>query len=225
MTRDMTGALSEYDTPVCETLVQTVKKSLRTSDSIGINRCLQCGACTSSCPAARFTDYNPRKIIKRVMENDISVIEDETIWDCFYCYTCHLRCPRNNSPTQVVQVLKQMAINKGIGLDRLEVLFEYGNAFAEFGVSKIPDIYIGQMKDDFDIRWHKFKENIDSVRSELGLGTANVKDRGRGEIRAILEGIGFFERQEKLKQLAINKKQRFELDTSDKNKGTTDETN
>ncbi|MGP8337498.1 MAG: 4Fe-4S dicluster domain-containing protein [Methanosarcinaceae archaeon] len=221
----MISILSEYDTPVCETLVQTIKKSLRTADSIGISRCLQCGACTSSCPAARFTDYNPRMIIKRVMENDISVIEDESIWNCFYCYTCHLRCPRNNSPTQVVQVLKQIAINKGIGLDRLEVLFEYGNAFAEFGVSKIPDLYVGQMKDDFDIRWHKFKNDLDSVRSELGLGTATVEDRGRGEIRAILEGIGFFERQEKLKQLARAKNQRFELATSNGNSEVTDETN
>ncbi|HJH31093.1 MAG TPA: 4Fe-4S dicluster domain-containing protein [Methanosarcinaceae archaeon] len=221
----MADPLSEYDTPACETLAQTVKKSLRTSDSIGISRCLQCGACTSSCPAARFTDYNPRMIIKRVMENDISVIEDESIWNCFYCYTCHLRCPRNNSPTQVVQVLKQMAINKGIGLDRLKVLFGYGDTFAEFGVSKIPDLYVGRMKDDFDIRWHEFKEDLDSVRSELGLGTVNVKDSGRGEIRAILEGIGFFKRQEKLKQMARTKKPIFESDTSNESGEITDEAN
>lgn len=198
----MTDVISEYDTPVCKTLAGTMKKSLRTSDTIGIDRCLQCGACTASCPAARFTDYNPRKIIKRVMENDMSVIEDESIWNCFYCYTCHLRCPRNNSPTQVMQVLRQMAINKGIGFDRLKVLFGYGDAFAEFGVSKIPDLYVGHMEDDLGIRWREFKENLDSIRSELGLGTVPVRDSGRGEIRAILEGIGFFKRQNKMRQIA-----------------------
>ena len=207
----MPDVISEYDTPICDTLAETVKKSLRTSDTIGIDRCLQCGACTSSCPAARFTDYNPRKMIKCVMENDMSVIEDETIWNCFYCYTCHLRCPRNNSPTQVVQVLRQMAINKGIGLDRLKVLFEYGDTFAELGVSKIPDLYVGRMEDDLGIRWREFKDNLDSVRSELGLGAVAVKDSGRGEIRAILEGIGFFERQEMFKQMA-----EIESDTADK---------
>ncbi|MCL7411510.1 MAG: 4Fe-4S dicluster domain-containing protein [Methanosarcinaceae archaeon] len=220
MADEMIDTLSEYDTPICDTLAETVKKSLRTSDTIGIDRCMQCGACTASCPAARFTDYNPRKIIKRVMENDISVIEDESIWNCFYCYTCHLRCPRNNSPTQVVQVVRQMAINKGIGLDKLEVLFEYGDAFAELGVSKIPDLYVGQMEDDFDMRWHEFKNNLDSVRSELGLGTVGVKDTGRGEIRAILAGIGFFDRQEKMKQMA-----EAELNTSDEKGGITNETN
>ncbi len=205
MTYVISETLSEYDTPICDTLAETVKKSLRTSDTIGIDRCLQCGACTSSCPAARFTDYNPRTMIKRVMENDMSVIEDETIWNCFYCYTCHLRCPRNNSPTQVVQVLRQMAINKGIGLDRLKVLLEYGDTFAELGVSKIPDLYVGQMEDDFDRRWHEFKNNLDAVRSELGLGPVAVRDSGRGEIRAILEGIGLFERQDILKHMAESK--------------------
>lgn len=220
MTYVISETLSEYDTPICDTLTETVKKSLRTSDTIGIDRCLQCGACTSSCPAARFTDYNPRTMIKRVMENDMSVIEDETIWNCFYCYTCHLRCPRNNSPTQVVQVLRQMAINKGIGLDRLKVLLEYGDTFAELGVSKIPDLYVGQMEDDLGIRWREFKNNLDSVRSELGLGAVAVKDSGRGEIRAILAGIGFFERQEKLKQMVES-----ESDTVDKKGQITDEAN
>ena len=220
MTYVISETLSEYDTPICDTLAETVKKSLRTSDTIGIDRCLQCGACTSSCPAARFTDYNPRTMIKRVMENDMSVIDDETIWNCFYCYTCHLRCPRNNSPTQVVQVLRQMAINKGIGLDRLKVLLEYGDTFAELGVRKIPDLYVGQMEDDFDRRWHEFKNNLDAVRSELGLGPVAVRDSGRGEIRAILEGIGLFERQEKLKQMVES-----ESDTVDKKGQITDEAN
>ncbi|MCG7853870.1 MAG: hypothetical protein MIO92_15220, partial [Methanosarcinaceae archaeon] len=63
MSKETTGTLSEYDTPECETLVEIVKRSLRTSDGIGIDRCMQCGACTASCPAARFTDYNPREIV------------------------------------------------------------------------------------------------------------------------------------------------------------------
>jgi len=194
--------LNEYDTPACETLVGIVKKSLRTSDAIGIDRCMQCGACTASCPAARFTDYNPREIVKRVMENDRSVIEDEIIWNCFYCYTCHLRCPRNNSPSQVVQVLRQLSINNGSGLDKIEMLFEYGNVFAELGISKLPPLFHEQMEADFDEHWLEFKENLNEVRSELGLGPIKIRDNGRGEIRAILEGTGFFERVDKLKQMA-----------------------
>ena len=31
----------------------------------GFLSCLQCGICTSGCPAARFTSYNPRQIARR----------------------------------------------------------------------------------------------------------------------------------------------------------------
>jgi heterodisulfide reductase subunit C len=202
MSEEATGTLSRYDTPECETLVEIVKRSLRTSDAIGIDRCMQCGACTASCPAARFMDYNPRQIVKRVMENDCSVIGDEIIWNCFYCYTCHLRCPRNNSPSQVVQVLRQLSINEGSGLDKIDMLFEYGNVFAETGVSSLPPLYLQQMGNDLGKRWSDFKENLDEVRSELGLGPIKIREKGRHEIRMILEETGFFERVEGLKQMA-----------------------
>lgn len=202
MIEEVTETISGYDIPECETLVEIVKKSLRTSDNIGIYRCMQCGACTASCPAARFTDYNPRQVVKRVMENDCSVIEDKIIWNCFYCYTCHLRCPRNNSPSQVVQVLRQLSINEGTGLDKIDMLFEYGNVFAETGVSILPPLYLQQMKNDFDKRWFEFKENLDAVRSELELGPIKIREKGHHEIRIILEETGFFERIERLKKMA-----------------------
>ncbi|APH38270.1 ferredoxin:CoB-CoM heterodisulfide reductase subunit HdrC [Methanohalophilus halophilus] len=190
-----------YDTPKCESLVETVKKSLRTSDSIGIERCMQCGACTSSCPAARYSDYNPRDVMKRVKENDWSVIEDKTIWNCFYCYTCNLRCPRNNSPSQAVQVLRQMAINKGIGMERLSVLFEYPESFAKLGISQIPAPYIGQMEEDLGKHWQYFRDNLEDIRKELGLGPLSIEDE-RGEIKALLKGIGFEGRFAMLKEMA-----------------------
>ncbi|ADE35947.1 ferredoxin:CoB-CoM heterodisulfide reductase subunit HdrC [Methanohalophilus mahii] len=190
-----------HDTPECGSLVETVKKSLRTSDSIGIERCMQCGACTSSCPAARYSDYNPRNVMKRVKENDWSVIEDKTIWNCFYCYTCNLRCPRNNSPSQIVQVLRQMAINKGIGIERLSVLFEYPESFARLGISQIPAPYIGQMEEDLGKHWQHFRDNLEDIREELGLGPLAIEDE-RGEIKALLKGIGFEDRFVRLKEMA-----------------------
>ncbi|KXS46464.1 MAG: heterodisulfide reductase subunit C [Methanohalophilus sp. T328-1] len=190
-----------YDTPKCESLVETVKKSLRTSDSIGIERCIQCGACTSSCPAARYSDYNPRNVMKRVKEDDWSVIEDKTIWNCFYCYTCNLRCPRNNSPSQVAQVLRQMAINKGIGIERLSVLFEYPESFAKLGISQIPAPYIGQMEEDLGKHWQHFRDNLEDIREELGLDPLTIEDE-RGEIKTLLKGIGFEDRFARLKEMA-----------------------
>ena len=39
----------------------------------GFESCIQCGVCTSGCPAARFTEYSPRETARRAL-------------DGFHCY-------------------------------------------------------------------------------------------------------------------------------------------
>lgn len=190
--------VNQYDAPECDTLAETAKRSIRTPDALGLDRCIQCGACTASCPAARFTDYSPRRIVKRVLDNDWSLLEDESIWSCFYCYSCNLRCPRNNSPVTIVQVLRQMAINEGIGLEKLACFVEIGEYLAENGASRIPGPGVKNMEKDLGERWIGFKRNLDSIRAELGLKSRDVRETG-GEVRAILEGTGFFEREKWIK--------------------------
>jgi heterodisulfide reductase subunit C1 len=194
----MIELINKYDTPECETLTETAKKSIRTPASLGLDRCIQCGACTASCPAARFTDYSPRLIVKKVLENDHSVLESDMIWSCFYCYSCSLRCPRNNSPVSIVQVLRQMAINQGIGVEKLGYFVEIGEYLAENGASKVPKAGIKNMERDLGKRWIEFKKNIESIRSELGLSSRDIRNT-HGEVQAILEGTGYFEREKWIK--------------------------
>ena len=87
-------------------------------------------------------------------------------------------------------------------MDKIDMLFEYGNVFSETGVSILPPLYLQQMENDFDKPWLEFKENLDAVRRELGLGPIKIREKGRHEIRMILEETGFFERVENLKQMA-----------------------
>lgn len=191
--------VNEYDTPECRTLAETAKKSIRTPASLGLDRCIQCGACTASCPAARFTDYSPRQIVKKVLENDRSILESEMIWSCFYCYSCNLRCPRNNSPATIVQVLRQMAINEGIGIEKVGNFVEIGEYLAENGASKVPDAGVKNMERDLGERWTEFKKNLESIRVNLGLSSRDIRNTN-GEVQAILEGTGYFEREKWIKE-------------------------
>jgi ferredoxin len=63
----------------------------------GLLSCLQCGICTSGCPAARFGDFSPREISRRALLGDPTLLTDDSVWLCCYCYTCQSRCPRGNS--------------------------------------------------------------------------------------------------------------------------------
>jgi heterodisulfide reductase subunit C1 len=208
----MMSYVNEYDTPECKTLAETAKKSIRTPESLGLDRCIQCGACTASCPAARFTDYSPRQIVKKVIENDRSVLESEMIWSCFYCYSCSVRCPRNNSPVTIVQVLRQMAINEGIGIEKLSYFLEIGECLAENGASKVPGAGIRNMERDLGERWIGIKRNLEPIRSELGLSARDVRNT-HGEVQAILESTGYFEREKWIKARIQEKKIRGFLKT------------
>ena len=113
----MTTQQKLTDSPIdfAEKIIEDVKNSKED----GVLKCVQCGMCTSTCPAARHSDYNPRDIIERVLDGDTSIIDDDNIWNCFYCYTCHSVCPVGNSVCEVNQILKPIVIESGSGHDKL----------------------------------------------------------------------------------------------------------
>ena len=37
----------------------TILNDLKTSENMGLLKCVQCGMCTSTCPSAKNSDYNP----------------------------------------------------------------------------------------------------------------------------------------------------------------------
>ena len=70
--------------------------------------CLQCGACTGSCPVSDFMPEPPRKIfalLRAGMEDRVK--QSITPWICASCYTCQVRCPAKIKITEVMYLLKR----------------------------------------------------------------------------------------------------------------------
>ncbi len=79
-----------------------------------IKSCVQCGCCTGSCPSSRRTALRTRKIFREtVLGFEKNVIESEDLWLCTTCYTCYERCPRGVKTTDIIRVLRNMAVKKG----------------------------------------------------------------------------------------------------------------
>jgi len=94
-------------------IYEEVKSDFRFKDFLF--GCLNCGACTASCPSNRFFDYSPREIVQRFMEEDIEVIYDmmhEYIWACSQCFTCWIRCPFVNNPGGLVIIMREVAVSR-----------------------------------------------------------------------------------------------------------------
>ena len=78
-------------------------------------RCFTCGTCTASCPVAEVhDDYDPRKIIRMsILGMKEEVLSSDILWMCSRCYTCYALCPQGVKFTDVLGILRDMAIKQG----------------------------------------------------------------------------------------------------------------
>lgn len=181
-------------------LAEDIIKDLKASKDLGILKCIQCGMCTSVCPAARHTDYDPREIVKRVLDKDETLILDDILWNCFYCYTCHSVCPVNNSVCEITQILRQKAIDNGKGKPKVAPFSAYGESFLEFGLGSIPSNFFDDLIKDFGKEWLELKINIEDIREDLNLGSMFLPEKDVEDINNILEKTGFKNRLNKLRR-------------------------
>jgi heterodisulfide reductase subunit C len=101
--------LSETRDPIFRDLI------LKTPVGEKIPTCMQCGICTGSCPVSHEMDYSPRQLVRMVLLGlRKEVLNSNTIWLCTTCFSCTVRCPRGIHPTELMEMLKPIAIAEGI---------------------------------------------------------------------------------------------------------------
>lgn len=100
----------EWSYDFLETLVEDIEENRN------IRQCMDCGKCVGECPAAKISDYNVRKIIRKVLRGDKSVLKDSDIWYCFLCERCKRVCPKEgiNIPLLIIN-LRNESFKKGYG--------------------------------------------------------------------------------------------------------------
>ena len=77
----------------------------------GLFSCLQCGACSGTCPLSSYMDFSPRRIVALVREGfRKDALSSKTIWLCASCYSCAVHCPRQIHITDIMYSLKREAI-------------------------------------------------------------------------------------------------------------------
>jgi len=77
--------------------------------------CYACGVCTAGCPVSEVSeDFDPRKIVRMVlMGMKERVLSSDFIWYCTQCFTCSGHCPQNVKFTDIMRVLRDMAVKDG----------------------------------------------------------------------------------------------------------------
>ena len=157
----------------------------------GLLSCMQCGICTSGCPAARFGDYSPREISRRAREGDASLLEDDSVWLCFYCYTCQSRCPRGNSVAVINQIIRGLQVESGYGRPHVALFTAWAEQFFQTGIGGWPRELLDDISDAWGERWWSLVERLDDLREELGLGSLYPSGAALGELRELMDELSF----------------------------------
>ncbi len=78
-------------------------------------RCFSCGTCTASCPVSEIDErFNPRLFIRQALYGmKEELLSSELLWYCTQCYTCTARCPQDVRFTDVMAVLREIAVEQG----------------------------------------------------------------------------------------------------------------
>jgi quinone-modifying oxidoreductase, subunit QmoC len=81
----------------------------------GVRLCIQCGACSGSCPNVAQMEYSPRKIIAMIRAGKRKeVLSCNTPWICATCYMCTVRCPRDVRATELMHTLERLSAQYGL---------------------------------------------------------------------------------------------------------------
>lgn len=99
-----------------------VRENIEGGDKLSL--CMQCGACSGSCPIGTEMDYGPRKLIMMIRAGmKEGVLTSNTLWNCTSCYRCTVRCPRGIPVTAIVQDLAAKAVELGYASKQENALF------------------------------------------------------------------------------------------------------
>ena len=81
-----------------------------------IIQCIACGKCVGDCPASKVSNFNSRKIIKKVLRGDKCVLKDSDIWYCYLCERCKRVCPKENINIPLLIInLRNESFKRGYG--------------------------------------------------------------------------------------------------------------
>ncbi len=89
-----------------------VRENIDGGDKLSL--CMQCGACSGSCPIGAQMDHGPRKLFMMIRAGmKEAVLSSNTMWNCTLCYRCVVRCPRGVPVTYILRVLGAKAVELG----------------------------------------------------------------------------------------------------------------
>ena len=176
-------------------------KTLERFDAAGefqTSLCFQCRKCTAGCPVTFAMDLYPDQVVRLVqLGQREQVLQSRTIWVCSSCETCTTRCPNGVHIAELMDGLKELAIQRGIASQQPQIQALHETFVAD--VKRRGRIFEGMLLPMYWLRSGSVKQMLEtgSWRDEMQMGLSMFRKgrlplfpkgiKGKSEIRTILE--------------------------------------
>jgi heterodisulfide reductase subunit C len=160
--------------------------------NIDVQACYQCGRCSSGCPIGDYFDLNVMEVVRlAAYGQEERLLQSHTIWLCAACETCATRCPNEIEIAELMDVLRELALRKGIlpAEPRVPLFHKaflgsvgrWGKAY-EIGMIANYKVKSGDLMGDMKLGMSMF------LKGKLKLVPHSIE--GKSEIREIFSGKG-----------------------------------
>jgi heterodisulfide reductase subunit C len=96
---------------------------LEATGTFHASACYQCRKCTNGCPVTFAMDLLPDEVIRLVILGQReAVFACDTIWVCAACETCTTRCPNDVKIAELMDCLKEMAVQADVPSPQPQIL-------------------------------------------------------------------------------------------------------
>jgi len=132
-----------------------------------IKKCFSCGTCTAGCPVFQVEqEYNPRKIIRMILLGmREEVLKSKLIWFCSNCYTCSANCPQEVDFSNIIMVLRDIAIKEGYAQPDLNEKINWiSRAAQDFRKDCIKLLF-----KESEISKEQIQEKVDNILKEINV--------------------------------------------------------
>lgn len=77
--------------------------------------CFHCQSCGGGCPVSQAMAYRPNGVIRLLQLGRVrEALQSSDIWYCIGCNTCSMACPQAIDIAAFMDVMRQMALEKGV---------------------------------------------------------------------------------------------------------------
>lgn len=92
---------------------ELLKEQIERISGVNPKKCMKCGKCTASCPAANEMEIKPHQFVSYVDRGDIEPLQkSNTLWKCLSCFACIQRCPRDVKPGKLIEGVRLSVIRE-----------------------------------------------------------------------------------------------------------------